>query len=184
MRLTDSRSMVIITAVIGWFLPTNATAAGMTEVFSIYEAILPPAIGWILFTVIWYLTIAAAATRHGDTIGGVPPLPKALMTLLVTALLGLLMVGPLAILYLLLFFPMVTVRAFSSAKRSRINGPAAVMLRRVSIVSLLLLTGLIGTSIYIHSQRSKAEFYQLLSNPRASSQLKVGSDPSIHVRSK
>jgi hypothetical protein len=153
---------LIFTFVILFLLVPIQAHAGWAKIFSVYEAIMPPAILWVLFVVGWYLAVATAATRHGHAIGGIPPLPKAFGILLIVAFLGLTVVGPLAVIYLLFFFPKVTFTSFFPSSKSRIKGPTTVMLRRISIVSVLVLAGLITTSIYIHSQRSKSEFQRLL----------------------
>lgn len=88
--------------------------AGMMEVFSIFEAIFPLAILWALFVMGWYLSISVVATRHGAAIGGVPPLSKAIWLLAWIGILSLIMIGPMGIIYLLLFFPAVTWQAFTS----------------------------------------------------------------------
>ena len=142
--------------------------ASMMEVFSIFEAILPLAILWAIFVSIWYICVAVVATRHGATIGGVPPLPKAIWVLMWIGLLSVIMIGPMGIIYLLLFFPMVTIQAFRNSEKTKINEHLAVALRRISVVSLFLLVGLIVSSTYIHNQRSKADFQRLLKPPKAS----------------
>jgi hypothetical protein len=138
--------------------------ASMMEVFSIFEAILPMAILWAIFVSVWYICVAVVATRHGAAIGGVPPLPKAIWILMWIGLLSVIMIGPMGIIYLLLFFPVVTIQAFRNSKKTKINEPLAVALRRISVVGLFLLSGLIVGSTYIHNQRSKADF-QRLSKP-------------------
>jgi hypothetical protein len=158
---------LLFTFVILFLLVPIQAHAGWAKIFSVYEAIMPPAILWVLFVISWYLAVAIAATRHGHAISGIPPLPKAFGILLIVAFLGLTVVGPLAVIYLLLFFPKVTFTSFFPSSKSRIKGPTTVMLRRISIIGAMVLAGLITTSIYIHSQRSKSEFQSLLhvSNP-------------------
>lgn len=147
--------------------PLNAYAS-MMEVFSIFEAILPPAILWAVFVTIWYICVAVVATRHGAAIGGVPPLPMAIWVLMWIGLLSVIMIGPMGIIYLLLFFPVVTIQAFRNSKKTKINDHLAVALRRISVVGLFLLAGLIVSSTYIHKQRSKADFQRLLKPQKSS----------------
>ena len=154
------------------FSPMHAHA-GMAKIFSIFEALMPPAILWAAFVTVWYLAVATVSSRSGGDIGGVPPLPKAIVILMFTAALSLTMIGPAGILYLLLFFPTVTLKAFFPAQELSIRPELVTALRRISIVGILMLAGLIASSIYIHSHRSKAEFKQMLSAPPPIRQLVI-----------
>jgi hypothetical protein len=158
--LKQTNKMFICATILFFLAPTYALA-GTVNLFLIYEAILPPAILWILFILIWYLSISVVATRHGAPVGGVPPLPKAIWVLTWIGTLSLLMIGPMGIIYLLLFFPPVTLQAFRNPKKTKISSHLAVALRRISIVGIVLLVGLTVSAIYIHSQRSKADFQRL-----------------------
>jgi uncharacterized membrane protein (DUF485 family) len=159
--LKQTKKMLICSTILFFFAPTNAHA-GIVSLFLIFEAILPPAILWVLFVLIWYLSISIVATRHGAAVGGVPPLPKAIWVLTWIGTLSLLMIGPMGVIYLLLFFPLVTLQAFRDPKKTRISAQLATALRRISIVGIVLLIGLTVSAIYIHNQRSKADFQRLL----------------------
>ncbi len=160
-------SMILCVVILYLITPINAYAS-MTKIFSIFEALMPPAILWAVFVTVWYLAVATVASRHGDAIGGIPPLPRALLTLLCIAALSLTMIGPAGIIYLLLYYPVVTAKAFLPAKNSSVSPALATALKRISLFAMLVLVGLIASSIYIHSHRSKDEFHQMLSTPRPS----------------
>jgi hypothetical protein len=74
------------------------------------------------------------------------------------------------IIYLLLFFPAVTIQAFRTSKKTKISEHLTIALRRISVVGLFLLAGLIVSSAYIHDQRSKADFQRLLKSSQATRQ--------------
>jgi len=167
--LKKTKNILICGTILFFSAPTYAHA-GILDLFLIFEAILPPAILWALFILIWYLSIAFVATRYGATIGGIPPLPKAIWDLTWIGSLSLLMIGPMGIIYFLLFFPAVTLQSFRNSKKTKISEHLTVALRRISIVSIFLLMGLTLSSIYIHSQRSKADFQRLLKSPQATRQ--------------
>jgi hypothetical protein len=158
---------ILICCTIPFFSAPTYAHAGIADLFLIFEAILPPAVLWALFILIWYLSIAFVATRHGTAIGGIPPLPKAIWVLTWIGSLSLLMIGPMGIIYLLLFFPAVTLQAFRNSKKTKISEHLTVALRRISIVSIVLLIGLTVSSIYIHSHRSEADFQRLFTSPKA-----------------
>lgn len=167
--LEKTKNILICCTILFFSAPTYAHA-GIVDLFLIFEAILPPAVLWVLFILIWYLSIAFVATRHGTAIGGIPPLPKAVWVLTWIGFLSLLMIGPMGIIYLLLFFPAVTLQAFRNSKKTKISEHLTVALRRISIVGIVLLMGLTVSSIYIHSHRSEADFQRLLTSPKATTQ--------------
>ncbi len=160
----QKKSSVVFCFVILYIITPTHAHAGMTKIFSIFEALMPPAILWAAFVAVWYLAVAKVASRHGDVIGGIPPFPKALVILICVGILSLTMIGPMGIIYLLLYFPVVTIKAFLSSKKSPLSPDLVSSLRRISLLGTLVLAGLIASSIYIHSHRSKAEFHQMLSS--------------------
>ena len=168
----ETKSMIFGFIFLSLLVPLQAHA-GMGRVFSIFEAILPLAILWVVFVAAWYLAVASVATRCGEAIGGVPPLRKALVVLLWVTVLSLTMIGPMGIFYLLLFFPVVTVKAFRPALAAQLSEPLSTALKRISVVSSLVLVVLIASSVYIHSHRSRADFLHMLNSSQVSQQIKA-----------
>jgi len=126
-------------------------------VTALFDRIIPPALLWCLFAIIWFLALSIVVTIHGNMIAGIPSLVPGILLVLFLVIIGLMYIGPIGVLLLLTPYPVAAWRAFKNNDRT-LNKRVKNSLKIITVISLIAFMGLISYSAYILRVRTPSEY--------------------------
>jgi hypothetical protein len=135
---------------------TDVEACGIC-VTALFDRIIPPILLWCLFAIIWFLAVSIIVTIHGNKIGGIPSLVKAMLFVLFLVIIGSMLIGPIGVLLLLTPYPVIVWKAFKKNDRT-LGKRVKNSLKIITVISLIAFMGLIFYRAYIFRVRTPSEY--------------------------
>lgn len=154
-----SKRMVGVLALTGTILVTLVASAEACSVcaYAMVERVLPLTWGWIIFSIIWFLALAASATARKEKLHCIPNFSLALLLVIILVIIGLMFMGPAPLFLLFLASIIGTLGAFFK-KTEDSNSLFKHDMKVIGGFVLLSLLGLGSGSLYIRSTRTPSDF--------------------------